>query len=718
MRNLLLFLGLSLCCTGAMAQLRGGLLPIDEAYKVSADIETPGVITVRFVIAPDYYLYRGRMKFIAGKSTTLGEPKLPQGKRYDDPYLGDVETYHNTVVATVPYHVKPAATRIHFEVGYQGCHEVEPKLCYPPHKKTFDLALASAAPVARPPSASSSKAASKATGTATTKSVTSARVPGSMSKAPKASTAPAYDGTPAARAAMAAGDAARNKIDLGGAIANYKKAITLDPDFAEAQKQYAFYQPMRSLWPALMNHRKLTKAEMGKLEAQVKQRRQAMIREYQELATRHPDRAVYPFVLAQFFLESDLFRSERYCHRAVQIDPRFAEGYACLAQIAVLGSDHAKAVEFERKAMQLDPTNADLAASYLVMIKDDPAAFQAAAKQLTRRFPHSAAIFYDLYVDASRREPTSARIDALEQLRRDLPSGGSQTSESIDTDLFRYYVGTDLQKALAIVQEGLRAATKDQSSTKEWKKRETYVAGLLKAQSQIQAGQANAALKVLESVQDQKGEETARTWYLLRAQALAGVGRAAEAVELLRDDFAAQPSDVVLHALTNYGAKLGKTKGEIYNGVWTALKAKAKPAPDFTLQRFDNGKPVSLSGYKGKVVIVDFWYPECGPCRESFPYLQKIAAKFKDKGVTVLAINSVKEQDKLVQPFLRSHRYDFLALKGNSKFAQNVYDVKSFPSTFVIGPDGNIYFRPFIYDDAREHSAEAAIEFLLTRAKS
>ncbi len=118
-----------------------GLLPVTEAYKLTTDASTPGVLKLHWTIAPDYYLYRGRMKFKAGDGLTLGDAQLPDGKKYHDEYLGDVETYHGGIDATVPYTLAAGTARLKLSVQYQGCHEVDPKICYPPHTEQLDLPL-------------------------------------------------------------------------------------------------------------------------------------------------------------------------------------------------------------------------------------------------------------------------------------------------------------------------------------------------------------------------------------------------------------------------------------------------------------------------------------------------------------------------------------------------------------------------------------------------
>ncbi|RUL70184.1 protein-disulfide reductase DsbD family protein [Dyella choica] len=121
------------------------LLPVTEAYKLSADASTPGVVKLHWEIAQDYYLYRGRMAFKGGNGVTLGEAQLPNGEKHDDPYLGPVETYHHGVDASIPYTLAPGTTSLVMSVRYQGCHETDPKICYPPHTEQLTLPVPAAA---------------------------------------------------------------------------------------------------------------------------------------------------------------------------------------------------------------------------------------------------------------------------------------------------------------------------------------------------------------------------------------------------------------------------------------------------------------------------------------------------------------------------------------------------------------------------------------------
>ena len=135
--------GLAPC---AQAQSEDDLLPVEQAFKLTARIAEPGTIALHWDIAPDYYLYRSRIKAKTSQAgATLGDLALPDGTKKHDEFLGDVEVYHKTVDATLPYTLADASAKtIAVTLTVQGCHEVDPKICYPPHPTPVTLDLPAA----------------------------------------------------------------------------------------------------------------------------------------------------------------------------------------------------------------------------------------------------------------------------------------------------------------------------------------------------------------------------------------------------------------------------------------------------------------------------------------------------------------------------------------------------------------------------------------------
>lgn len=119
---------------------------------------------------------------------------------------------------------------------------------------------------------------------------------------------------------------------------------------------------------------------------------------------------------------------------------------------------------------------------------------------------------------------------------------------------------------------------------------------------------------------------------------------------------------------------------------------KGDTPPDFTLTTMD-GKEVTLSDYKGKKVILNFWASWCPPCKAEMPHMQKYYdKKAEEQNFEILAVNLTSEEksNRLVEKFLQSYGITFpvpLDEKGNIALK---YQVITIPSTFILNTDGQI----------------------------
>jgi len=142
MKRLLLVL-LALCAATAdvFGAEEDGLLPVGEAFKVESKALDRERVQFDFKIADDYYLYRERTKVKSlDAAVTLGALDLPAGEKKHDEFLGDVEVYHHGFSA-VQHIVAGTAQKATLELRYQGCHQVDPKICFPPQKVNVALDL-------------------------------------------------------------------------------------------------------------------------------------------------------------------------------------------------------------------------------------------------------------------------------------------------------------------------------------------------------------------------------------------------------------------------------------------------------------------------------------------------------------------------------------------------------------------------------------------------
>ena len=116
----------------------GSLLEADQAFQLVGAERKGNGVTVRWQIAPGYYLYRDRLQFTvaAPADTKLGAPSLPPGQRTEDENGHTIEIYHDDLSARLNWRPgTPAPQRL--RVGYQGCAEAG--FCYPPQVRMVDV---------------------------------------------------------------------------------------------------------------------------------------------------------------------------------------------------------------------------------------------------------------------------------------------------------------------------------------------------------------------------------------------------------------------------------------------------------------------------------------------------------------------------------------------------------------------------------------------------
>jgi thiol-disulfide isomerase/thioredoxin len=154
---------------------------------------------------------------------------------------------------------------------------------------------------------------------------------------------------------------------------------------------------------------------------------------------------------------------------------------------------------------------------------------------------------------------------------------------------------------------------------------------------------------------------------------------------------------VVLIAATYFADKATRIKPK--GSVNYTLKADATvgtPEPDVTFKDLD-GKDVSLSDYKGKVVLVNFWATWCDPCYIEIPWLIEMQQKYSARGFTVLGIAMDDEGKSAVAPFLAKERFNVNGQKlpmnypivlGNDDIAEKFGGLLGYPTSFLISRDG------------------------------
>jgi len=120
-----------------------------------------------------------------------------------------------------------------------------------------------------------------------------------------------------------------------------------------------------------------------------------------------------------------------------------------------------------------------------------------------------------------------------------------------------------------------------------------------------------------------------------------------------------------------------------------------------------------ISTYAGKVVIVDFWASWCVPCRRSFPWLNSMHQRYGDDGLVIVGVNLDQER-AAAEEFLQEFPAEFNIHYDVSKELAKSYGVVAMPTSYLIGPDGEVRTTHYGFKVRKQDEYESAIVEALT----
>jgi thiol-disulfide isomerase/thioredoxin len=113
-----------------------------------------------------------------------------------------------------------------------------------------------------------------------------------------------------------------------------------------------------------------------------------------------------------------------------------------------------------------------------------------------------------------------------------------------------------------------------------------------------------------------------------------------------------------------------------------------KPASNFVVTDA-NGKTITLSSYKGRVVLLDFWATWCTGCKVEIPWYMEFQKRYSRRGLTSIGVAMDEEGWKVVNPYLQQHPISYPVVIGDADFA-TLFQIESLPVTLLIDRNGRI----------------------------
>ncbi|MBO9732826.1 MAG: redoxin domain-containing protein [Chitinophaga sp.] len=415
---------------------------------------------------------------------------------------------------------------------------------------------------------------------------------------------------------------------------------------------------------------------------------------YKTWMKKYPRSAGIYYGIGTLYTNQESPAARPYLLKAVALNPKLSAAYAELSIDAERWGEFDQASEFQRKAYEASPDNPDYLFSYMYHFETkDPVKYAALLKELRTKFPESDRGAQALYWKALRTIDFKEKVAIYEDMKQHYPINKSNWGTSGMSDYFDALLGDNPGKAAALAGElaatpGIEASTKD-----EFTKSKLMAEQLIKADELLKAGNTAAAITLLGSLKAKRWGPTIGIVALAKARAAAAVSPQ-QGYDTLMKYYLKEPARVMKEPLYSYGRQAGKTNEAIEKDIKSRLLNTSKPAI-FSFDAYMEPGKKTMKDYSGKVVLLTFWFPGCGPCRGEFPHFEEVLKHFNRDNVNYIGVNILAEQDEYVIPFLKSSKYTFTPLRDKETARTNL-PVRGAPSNFLIDQEGRIIFSNFM----------------------
>ena len=416
-----------------------------------------------------------------------------------------------------------------------------------------------------------------------------------------------------------------------------KKKLTKEQEAAQKAKQEAKDKQAES------KNKKIQQKAVAKLLAT-----------YDKWLKKNPRQAMFYWAKGEVYdHDSQEEPARTWYQKAVALDPNCAPAWADLADIAAVDGSVAEQRQDSEKALALDPEDhSGVFLNYaLTYLTTDPAKYRQLVDARATKYPKDL----DFLLMLAAENATSAQDEEAlyEEIYKIYGPHSAHPSDDINgmmPPLFNLYAKDDPAKALSFAQRmqkdeseaAAKRAAADKAAAEKaaadktakadsvsaskkadakperpfWQTIAEYQKSIIDANALIARKKYSDAEALLATNELKvKGEYDTfagidqTSYQLAKSAALAGSGGNQKAYDNLKTALLPKPNDSLEAALISYGAKLGKNPAQVRQDVWQAREANAKPFTPFDLKQYVTNKEFKLADFRGKVVLVNFWFP-------------------------------------------------------------------------------------------------------------
>ena len=439
-----------------------------------------------------------------------------------------------------------------------------------------------------------------------------------------------------------------------------------------------------------------------------------LLKQYDEWIKKYPKIAMVPYSIGYSLTNRGNRIAKAYLLKTLEIDPGFHKAYFNLSRDAQRWGEFETGKTYLLKAKEIDPKNDEYAFAYaLAFASSDPEKYKKLTLEMPKNFPESGRSAMALALFAKFSKNDKDKIDAWELLRTQFSPEKFSHSAWGMIAYFDYLLFRDPSKAIDLAKQLSKLQIKEFESN-IWEQQAVVASNIKNVTKLITDKKPKEALALVDATKLFKHSWVVTEFEIFKVNVIESTGNIQAAYDSALILYARNPSDQVGSILKRLGAKSGQTEDQTKLNLTKIRYAKAEPATDFTLGKYLEPGTASLSDFKGKVVLVTYWYVGCGPCRAEFPHFENVVRKFDGKNFVYLGLNITSEQDDDVIKFIKNSGYSFTPLKDAKVRIKGNLDNRGLaPVNFLIDKQGNVVFSWFRTDESNERTLELMISELL-----
>lgn len=442
-----------------------------------------------------------------------------------------------------------------------------------------------------------------------------------------------------------------------------------------------------------------------------------LIKVYDKLISHCPNSYIIPFIIGQHLFNKENPQTLKYLSKAIKINPKLAEAYYISAiQYQRIG-DLANELFYAEEAKKLDLKNGKYAFQAAVSnYKKNKEFADSSMLEVVRKFRNEATGAKALIHMAMKENELTLKKIYLQQLFEFYKDNANENF-LIGMDMLYDILINEGNYLKAIELSTSMVITKDNDRL-HWQYLLKIAKQYLSANTFLTNGQPDSAILRFNKI------KLRDPFYLsfikadisllkLKANCYQLMGVPDSSYKIVLQEIINKPSNDAYGLLYQYGSLINKNKQDIDNQVRQLRYRNVEQAYNLVRKNLLDSTQVSLSDYRGKVILLSLWFPSCGPCRKEMPHIENVLKKVDRNKIVYLGLNVNERENMIVKSFLDKTGFTFIPLSDDNNANKGNLFTTGYPTNFLIDKEGKIVFKGFLVDDDSEEHLELMINDLI-----